>query len=106
MQIVSSDIPTYFIAIVAGLSVVAPAVFIYITIKTSRLKVIFDGNDMVGAIAEVVEPTRDGVWVSLKGENWRAICSISLVPRQKVKVVSQEGLLLEVIPINPTDTGV
>jgi len=101
----NSDIPAHFFAIGAVIAALALLALVCVMRQNGRLKLIFDGNDMVGAVAHVVELTNDDVWVSLKGETWRAICAVPVALGQKVKVTAQQGLLLEVTPINRTKTG-
>lgn len=62
-------------------------------------------GDLIGSIAEVVEATQCEGWVQLRGENWHVVSDTPLQPAQKVRVVARKGLVLEVVPVSPSENA-
>jgi membrane-bound serine protease (ClpP class) len=59
---------------------------------------------MVTEIARVVEDLAPEGKVFLKGEVWDAVAASPVRKGEKVRVVSVEGLLLHVVPVEGTPT--
>lgn len=74
-----------------------------IAMRTKRRAVVIGEQELVGAVAEVVEAIGAEGWARIHGENWRVASTTPLQRMQKVRVISRTGLILEVVPItNPT----
>jgi len=63
--------------------------------KTTTLK--FAGQ--VALAIDEIGLGKDG-FVLFHGEHWKAISKVAIAPGQKVKITSQEGLILIVEPMN------
>jgi membrane-bound serine protease (ClpP class) len=87
------------IPLIGGTALVSAAFILWVMGRLytiSRKKVITGAEVMVGSIGEAMADfTNEGrVWV--KGESWRALSPTPLKKGQKVQVISQDGLLLNV----------
>jgi membrane-bound serine protease (ClpP class) len=72
---------------------------------TRRRAVVIGENELVGAIAEVVDTAPGGGWARVHGENWRVVSKMPLRQAQKVRVTARNGLVLEVAPIGNFEKG-
>lgn len=88
--------PSLAIAVTALLAV-AMAVVVTLAMRSRRAPVA-DSNDLNGASAVVVDPTPGDAWVLVGGEHWRARSAQPLVRGQKLRVLSRDGLVLNVGP--------
>jgi membrane-bound serine protease (ClpP class) len=98
-------IPTALIVSVAVVSALLIVAMASVALKTQRRSVVIGEQELIGAVAEVVEATADGGWARIHGENWRVVSSTPLRPGQKVRVLARKGLVLEVAPAGNNDTG-
>ncbi len=70
-------------------------------LRARRLPVVSGQEEMKGATAQVVAVGEDGTWALVHGERWKVQSPEALVPGQRVRVVSMNGLTLEVRPEDP-----
>jgi membrane-bound serine protease (ClpP class) len=98
-------IPTALIISVAILSALFIVTITSIALKTRHRSVLIGEHEMVGAVGEVVAVTPAGGWARIQGVNWRVVSKAPLRSGQKVRVLSQNGLVLEVAPIGNNETG-
>jgi membrane-bound serine protease (ClpP class) len=98
-------IPISLIVTVAVLSAVLIGTMVSVALKTRRRAVVIGENELVGAIAEVVETAPGGGWARVHGENWRVVSKMPLRHAQKVRVTARNGLVLEVAPIGNFEKG-
>ncbi|TNF43927.1 MAG: nodulation protein NfeD, partial [Epsilonproteobacteria bacterium] len=90
------------IPLVMAFSLVSLGFFIFVLrflIRSRSIKVVTGIDDMVGAIAEVVESNEKGYRVRCHGEIWYAQSDSTLQIGQKVRVENLLGLVLHVTPI-------
>jgi membrane-bound serine protease (ClpP class) len=85
--------------LIGGTAFVSVAFFLGVIGKlysVGRKKVVTGAEEMIGSIGEAMEEfTGEGrVWVH--GESWQATCTETVREGQKVKVLSQDGLVLHV----------
>lgn len=72
-------------------------------LRARRRPVVSGQEEMLGAAAQVMAVSEDGIWALVHGERWKVQSSEALVPGQRVRVVSVNGLTLEVRPEDPAD---
>jgi membrane-bound serine protease (ClpP class) len=98
-------IPTALILSVAIVSALFIVTITSIAMKTRHRSVVIGEHEMVGAVGEVVAADAGGGWALIQGVNWRIVSKAPLRPGQKVRVLTQNGLVLEVAPIGNNETG-
>ena len=102
-SVILIDVPGYSIpyALVGGFAL-ASAVFLVAVvaalIKSRRRPVVSGREELIGAAGEVIEAEGAEGLARVHSETWRVRARAPLVPGQRVRVTSIEGLLLEVIP--------
>lgn len=67
-------------------------------LKARRRPVVSGSEEMLGAVGEVLEAGEDGAWIQVHGERWRGRSSAPLREGQRVRVMSRDGLVLQVEP--------
>lgn len=90
------------IPLIIAFSLVSLGFFIFVLqflIKSRSVKIVTGVDEMVGAIAEVLESTEKGYRVRCHSEIWYAESNSVLEIGQKVRVESLSGLVLHVNPI-------
>lgn len=97
-------IPLALILTVAIASALLIATVVGIALKTRRRAVVGGPDDLIGAVATVLDDGREG-WALLRGETWRVQSDAPLRRTQKVRVVARKGLLLRVEPISDNNQG-
>lgn len=70
-------------------------------LRARRRPVVSGQEEMVGATAQVIAVGENGSWALMRGERWKARSAEPLSPGQRVRVVSVDGLTLEVQPEDP-----
>jgi membrane-bound serine protease (ClpP class) len=98
-------IPIGVIATIAVLSALLLAAIVSITLKTRRRAVVIGENELVGAVAQVLDDAFGEGWARIHGENWRVVSKLPLRRGQKVRVLARNGLVLEVAPIDNHEKG-
>ncbi len=98
-------IPLGLIVAIAVVSALLIATVVGIVLKTRQRAVVSGSADLIGSVAEVVEATQSETWVQLRGENWRVISQTPLQASQKVRVIARNGLVLEVVPVSPSENA-
>jgi membrane-bound serine protease (ClpP class) len=83
------------IAITAGAAVLLGG---GMALRARRAPVVSGGEDMIGALGEVLLVQGDQVWAEVRGERWQVRSDAPLLPGQRVRVVGMGGLLLQVQP--------
>ncbi|MEN8146747.1 MAG: nodulation protein NfeD [Campylobacterota bacterium] len=85
--------------LVIAFSLVSLAFFILVMrlfIRSRSAKVVTGAEEMVGAVAEVLEADENGYRVLCHGETWLAESDSTLTVGQKVQVVELDGLVLHI----------
>ncbi|RJG07939.1 nodulation protein NfeD [Noviherbaspirillum cavernae] len=95
-------IPFALIVSIAALNALLIAAIVTVAAKTHRRKVVIGEREMIGMVAEVLDDT---AWARVRGEIWRVVSKTPLQSAQKVKVLSRNGLVLEVAPLGNHDKG-
>jgi len=104
VMLIDTDIPGYGIPwsmiVPVGL---ACALFIFfvggMVLKARRRPVVSGSEELIGSSGEVLEDSdgKDG-WAQVHGETWRIGSKQPLVKGQRVRVISRDGLILDVAP--------
>lgn len=107
VMLIDTDIPGYGISLplIATFTLLSAGICIFIlgmTLNARKKPVVTGSEQMQGSIGETLEDFDHEGWVRVHGEQWRARTRSPLKARQKIKVMSMHGLLLEVEPCNDT----
>lgn len=86
---------------VAGFVVLLAALVATLIFRSHRRRVVTGAEALVGAAAIVTSGGRDGGWVRLEGEMWKARWSGSLEVGTRVRVQRVDRLCLDVVPESP-----
>jgi membrane-bound serine protease (ClpP class) len=98
-------IPLGLIVAIALCSALLIGATVSMALRTRRRPVVSGAEQMIGAIAEVVDDTPDMTWARVHGENWRVVGSVPLRRGQKVRILARNGLVLQVTPVENDKTG-
>jgi membrane-bound serine protease (ClpP class) len=104
--LVDTEVPGYGIpwTLIAGISA-STAAFIALVgglaIKARRRPVVSGREQLVGSPGEVVKVEGPEAWAHVHGELWKIASPSPLTPGQRVRVVSVDGLALNVVPEGP-----
>jgi len=90
------------IAVTAGASVLLGG---GMALRARRAPVVSGGEDMVGALGDVLLVQGEEVWAEVRGERWQVHSDAPLRPGQRVRVVGMRGLLLQVKPATEADSA-
>lgn len=101
--LVDTDIPGYGIPLglivpVSVLSAVAVFFVVTMALQARRRPVVCGREELVGAVAEVLEDFSGEGWARVHGETWRISSVLPLKATQKVRVTGVRGLVLAVEP--------
>lgn len=107
VMLIDTDIPGYGISLplIATFTLLSAGICIFIlgmALNARKKPVVTGSEQMQGSIGETLEDFDHEGWVRVHGEQWRARTRSPLKARQKIKVISMHGLLLEVEPCNDT----
>ena len=92
---------TVSIPLVIAFSLVSLGFFIVVMrlfLRSRSAKIVSGAEEMIGAVAEVLEADEKGYRVLCHGETWRAKSDSTLAVGQKVQVVELHGLVLTIKP--------
>ncbi len=90
------------LSLVIAFSLVSLAFFILVMklfMRSRSAKVVTGAEEMIGAVAEVLEAGSNGYHVLCHGETWHAESESPLSVGQKVRVTGRNGLILQIKPI-------
>ncbi|MDA3945961.1 MAG: nodulation protein NfeD [Helicobacteraceae bacterium] len=90
------------LSLVIAFSLVSLAFFILVMrlfIRSRSAKVVTGAEEMIGAVAEVLEADHNGYHVLCHGETWHAESESKLTVGQNVQVSERDGLILKVKPL-------
>lgn len=91
-------LPPGLVIAVALLLATAMAVAVTLAVRTRRVRPP-EGDGLAGASAVVIDPTPGDAWVRVGGEHWRAHSDVPLAHGQALRVLSRDGLILRVEPV-------
>lgn len=91
-------LPPGLVIAVALLLATAMAVAVTLAVRTRRVRPP-EGDGLAGASAVVIDPTPGDAWVRVGGEHWRARSDVPLAHGQALRVLSRDGLILRVEPV-------
>ena len=104
VMLIDTDIPGYGVSWSMIVPVgIASALFIFfvggMAVKARRRPVVSGREELIGSSGEVLEDFdgKDGL-ARVHGETWRARCKQPLAKGQRVRVISMDGLILDVEP--------
>lgn len=100
-----TGVPGYGVALplVIGLAIAAAGVLVgivWLALRSHRQKVVSGREEMLGAIAEVVDDFSGRGMVRVHGERWQAQSRVPLRRGQQVSVSGLHGLVLDVEPLS------
>lgn len=103
VMMIDTDIPGFalpwpLIAAVSVLSLLFVVLVIGMAMQARKRPVVSGREEMVGARGEVLDDFAAEGWIRVHGENWKARSAVPLVRGQRVRVVTIEGLVLDVTP--------
>ncbi|MCB4365761.1 nodulation protein NfeD [Hydrogenophaga taeniospiralis] len=84
-----------------GIAVTAGAAVLLgggMALRARRAPVVSGGEDMIGALGEVVQVQDGQAWAEVRGERWQVRADTALRPGQRVRVEALHDLLLQVRP--------
>jgi Membrane-bound serine protease (ClpP class) len=102
VMLMDTGVPGYGVnlGVILGLATAAGgllALVLTLLMRSRRRRVTVGGEEMIGAVAVVVESFDGGGWVQTHGETWRATGVAGLAAGTPVRVVRRHGLTLEVV---------
>jgi len=102
--LIDTDTPDYMVSrpLIGGVSVVSIVFILWVVgalIKIRAQPVVSGSEEMIGAVGECLTNDAEQLRVYVHSETWNAQASAPIVPGQRVKVVSMEGLTLQVEPL-------
>jgi membrane-bound serine protease (ClpP class) len=104
VMLIDTDIPGFGIPWSVILPVgIASALFIFLVggmaLKARQRPVVSGSEELIGSLGEVLEDFdgKDG-WARVHGETWHIRCKEPLAKGQRVRVLSMDGLILDVAP--------
>ena len=108
--LVDTDVPELQIGLGAAIAITLPfaaiSVFLLqLAIRSFRFKVATGSEAMVGEFGEVRSAGDSADTVFVHGELWNASSGLPLAPGQKVRVLSVDGMNLEVEPVEAPETS-
>ena len=69
-------------------------------LRARRRPVLGGHEEMVGTLGEVLQAQAGESWAQVRGERWQVASAMPLQPGQRVRVVGQRGLTLDVVPLD------
>ncbi|MFW5332254.1 NfeD family protein [Hydrogenophaga sp. ZJX-1] len=87
--------------LIFGIAVTAAAAVLLgggMALRARRAPVVSGGEDMVGALGEVVQVQDGRIWAEVRGERWQVRSDTALRPGQRVRVEALHDLMLQVRP--------
>jgi membrane-bound serine protease (ClpP class) len=105
VMLIDTDVPGYGVPIPLILGFAAASVVVLIgvatlALRTRRRPVVSGREMMLGAIGEVLADFDGEGWARVQGETWRVRSAAPLKAGQSVSVISIDGLVLQVEPMN------
>lgn len=108
--LLDTDVPGYGIspALIAAVALVSALFFIFIigmAVKARRRPIVSGQEELLGALGTVLEDFESEGRVRIHSEVWNARSRVSLRKGEQVRVLSMQGLVLNVEPISRENTG-
>jgi membrane-bound serine protease (ClpP class) len=85
--------------LVVGLAVASAVIVLAgggMALKARRRPVVSGRDNLLGATGEILEVNPGEIWAQVLGERWRVASTQPLAPGQRIRVLSLEGLTLQV----------
>jgi membrane-bound serine protease (ClpP class) len=105
VMLMNTGVPGYGVnlGVIAGIAVCAAALLaliVWLVFRSRRAHPFTGDAAMLTDIGELLEPVNAGgeTWLLVRGERWRARCDCALPAGARVRVVSRQGLLLQIEP--------
>jgi len=108
--LLDTEVPGYGIspALIAAVALVSALFFIFIigmAVKARRRPIVSGQEELLGALGTVLEDFESEGRVRIHSEVWNARSRVSLRKGEQVRVLSMQGLVLNVEPISRENTG-
>lgn len=109
LLLLDSDVPGYQIplGLIAGMATLASLLVLLsltLLLRNARRPAVQAQAGLAGAVAEALEDFADEGWIEVRGERWRARSRRPVRRGQPLRIVSVQGLVLEVEPARSSDT--
>ncbi len=106
--LMDTDVPGFGIdlGLIAGFALSSAAFFIIaisLLLKSRHRPIVSGKEELLGGIGVVLDDFTGTGMIRIHSENWRASCEQPLRKNAKVMVTAINGLLLQVVPINPQE---
>ncbi|UJJ58062.1 NfeD family protein [Rhodanobacter denitrificans] len=105
VMLMNTGVPGYGVnlGVIAGIAVCAAgllALIVWLVFRSRRAHPVTGDAAMLMDTGELLEPVSAGgeAWMLVRGERWRVRCDTALPAGARVRVVSRQGLLLQVEP--------
>jgi membrane-bound serine protease (ClpP class) len=105
VMLMNTGVPGYGVnlGVIAGIAVCAAgllALIVWLVFRSRRAHPVTGDAAMLMDTGELLEPVSAGgeAWMMVRGERWRVRCDTALPAGAQVRVVSRQGLLLQVEP--------
>ena len=110
VMLIDTDIPGFvlpwsLIAVIAITSALFVFIVIGVAIQARKRPVVSGREELVGAAGEVVDDFEREGWARVHSEIWKVRSPIPLIHGQKVRVISINGLVLDVTPDTASREG-
>lgn len=101
--LMDTGVPGYQIhmGVILGLAVAAAAALgalVWLLARSRAARIVTGGEALVGGIVFALEPIEAEGWAEINGERWRVRSRAPLLPGQRARVLSRDGLLLHIEP--------
>jgi membrane-bound serine protease (ClpP class) len=103
VMLIETDVPGYEIpwTLIAAVAVTSAAFFLVVigmAVQARRRPVVTGSEELIGAPGQIIREADGQWWARVHGEIWKVHSRFDLHPGQRIRVMSIDGLLLEVRP--------
>ena len=101
--LMDTGVPGYqiHVGVILGLAVAAAAALgalVWLLARSRAARVVTGGEALVGTVVFALEPIDAEGWAEVNGERWRVRSRAPLLPGQRARVLSRDGLVLHIEP--------
>jgi membrane-bound serine protease (ClpP class) len=76
----------------------ALAALVWLLARSRAARIVTGGEALVGSVVFALEPIEAEGWAEVNGERWRVRSRAPLLPGQRARVLSRDGLVLHIEP--------
>ena len=104
VMLIDSDLPGFGVprSLIAGLAIMSAAFVVLVSgvaVKARRRPVVSGSEQLIGSLGVVEDDIEREGWARVHSEQWRVVSPVPLKRGQTVRVVTREGLVLTVAPV-------